>query len=41
MTQNSVSIPSQAQTPNPAKADVATAILTNVIEHLVWLFAPQ
>ena len=25
----------------PAKADIATAILTNVIEHLVWLFAPQ
>ena len=25
----------------PAKADIATAILTNVIEHLVWLFARQ
>ena len=25
----------------PAKADIATAMLTNVIEHLVWLFAPQ
>ena len=25
----------------PAKADIATAVLTNVIEHLVWLFAPQ
>ena len=24
----------------PAKADIATAILTNVIEHLVLLFAP-
>ena len=68
MTQNSVSIPSCAQTPKnprkmsktppysglgakpflgsglgakpflpppPAKADIATAILTNVIEHLV------
>ena len=55
MTQNSISIPSCAQTPkNPrkmsktppnsglgakpflgAKADIATAILTNVIEHLV------
>ena len=63
MTQNSISIPSSAQTPKtrwkisqtppdsglgakpflppPAKADIATAILTNVIEHLVWLFAPQ
>ena len=28
-------------TPPPAKADIATAILTNVIEHSVWLFAPQ
>ena len=27
--------------PPPAKADIATAILTNVIEHIVWLFAPQ
>ena len=27
--------------PPPAKADIATAILTNVIEHLVLLFAPQ
>ena len=27
--------------PDPAKGDIATAILTNVIEHLVWLFAPQ
>ena len=27
--------------PPPAKADTATAILTNVIEDLVWLFAPQ
>ena len=57
MTQNSISIPSCAQTPKnprkmsktppysglgakpflppPAKADIATAILTNVIEHLV------
>ena len=25
----------------PAKADIATAILTNVIEHLVLLVAPQ
>ena len=25
----------------PSKADIATAIWTNVIEHLVWLFAPQ
>ena len=25
----------------PAKADIATAILTNVIEHLVLLIAPQ
>ena len=64
MTQNSVSIPSWAQTPKnhrkmsktqpysglgakpflgppPAKADIATAILTNVIEHLVLLCAPQ
>ena len=57
MTQNSILIPSCAQTPKnprkmsktppnsglgakpflapPAKADIATAILTNVIEHLV------
>ena len=63
MTQNSISIPSCAQTPKnprnmsetppnsvlgvkpflppPAKADIATAILTNVIEHLVWLFPPN
>ena len=27
--------------PPPAKADIATAILTNVIEHLVWLFPPN
>ena len=27
--------------PPPAKADIATAILTNVIEHLVLLCAPQ
>ena len=28
--------------PPPAKADIATAIiLTNVIEHLVWLNSPQ
>ena len=27
--------------PPPSKADIATAIWTNVIEHLVWLFAPQ
>ena len=27
--------------PPPAKADIATAILTNVIEHLVSLCAPQ
>ena len=62
MTQNSISIPSCAQTPkNPrkmsktppysglgakpflppqAKVDIATAILTNVIEHLVLLFCP-
>ena len=63
MTQNSISIPSCAQTPKnprkmsktppysglgakpflpppPAKADIATAILTNVIEHLVLLFCP-
>ena len=26
--------------PPPAKADIATAILTNVIEHLVLLFCP-
>ena len=26
--------------PSPAKADIATAILTNVIEHLVLLFCP-
>ena len=63
-TQNSISIPSCAQTPKnprkmsktppysglgaksflgpppPAKADIATAILTNVIEHLVLLFCP-
>ena len=75
MTQNSVSIPSWAQTPknlrkmsktppysglgakpflgsglgakpflpppSPAKADIATAILTNVIEHLVLLLPPD
>ena len=74
MTQNSVSIPSWAQTPKnprkkskthhrlvsvrnrfwglvsvrnrfwpppPAKADIATAILTNVIEHLVLLLPPN
>ena len=62
MTQNSISIPSCAQTPKnprkmsktppysglgakpflapPTKADIATAILTNVIEHLVLLFCP-
>ena len=63
MTQNSISIPSCAQTPKnprkmsktppysglgakpflgppPAKADIATAILTNVIEHLVLLLPP-
>ena len=48
MTQNSISIPSCAQTPKnprkmpppPAKADIATAILTNGIEHLVLLFCP-
>ena len=63
MIQNSISIPSCAQTPKnpqkmsktppysglgakpflappPAKADIATAILTNVIEHLVLLFCP-
>ena len=27
--------------PPPAKADIATAILTKVIEHLVLLIAPQ
>ena len=27
--------------PPPAKADIATAILTNVIEHLVWVFPPN
>ena len=27
--------------PPPAKADIATAILTNVIEHLVLLFPPN
>ena len=27
--------------PPPAKADIATAILTNVIEHLMLLCAPQ
>ena len=74
MTQNSISIPSWAQTPKnprkmsktppnsglgakpflgsglgakpflgppPAKADIATAILTNVIEHLVLLLPPN
>ena len=66
MTQNSISIPSCAQTPKnprkmsktppysglgakpflglpppPAKADIATAILTNVIEHLVLLLPPN
>ena len=64
MTQNSMSIPSCAQTPKnprkmskkprilvsvrnrfwappPAKADIATAILTNVIEHLVLLLPPN
>ena len=62
MTQNSISIPSCAQTPkNPRKMsktppysglgakpflppqlklNIATAILTNVIEHLVLLFCP-
>ena len=29
-----------APPPPPAKADIATAILTNVIEHLVLLFCP-
>ena len=28
-------------TPPPAKADIATAILTNVIEHLVLLLPPN
>ena len=64
MTQNSISIPSCAQTPKnprkmsktppysglgakpflappPAKANIATAILTNVIEHLVLLLPPN
>ena len=63
MTQNSISIPSCAQTPKnprkmsktppysglgakpflapPAKADIVTAILTNVIEHLVLLLPPN
>ena len=63
MTQNSISIPSCAQTPKnprkmsrtppysglgakpflapPAKADIATVILTNVIEHLVLLLPPN
>ena len=64
MTQNSISIPSCAQTPKnprkmsktppysglgakpflappPTKADIATAILTNVIEHLVLLLPPN
>ena len=27
--------------PPPAKADIATAILTNVIEHLVLLLPPN
>ena len=36
-----VSVRNRFWPPAPAKADIATAILTNVIEHLVWLFAPQ
>ena len=36
-----VSVKTVFAPPPSAKADIATAILTNVIEHLVWLFAPQ
>ena len=36
-----VSVRNRSWAPPPAKADIATAILTNVIEHLVWLFASQ
>ena len=33
--------PFLAPPPPPAKADIATAILTNVIEHLVLLLPPN
>ena len=36
-----VSVRNRFWPPSPATADIATAILTNVIEHLVWLFPPQ
>ena len=36
-----VSVRNRFCPPPPAKADIATAILTNVIEHLVLLCAPQ
>ena len=39
--QNFVSVRNRFWAPPPAKADIATAILTNVIEHLVLLIAPQ
>ena len=35
-----VSVRNRFWPPPPAKADIATAILTNVIEHLVLLFCP-
>ena len=35
-----VSVRNRFWAPPPAKADIATAILTNVIEHLVLLFCP-
>ena len=36
-----VSVRNRFWPPPPAKADIATAILTNVIEHLVLLFPPN
>ena len=34
-------VPNSPSLPPPAKADIATAILTNVIEHLVLLLPPN
>ena len=36
-----VSVRNRFWPPPPAKADIATAILTNVIEHLVLLLPPN
>ena len=36
-----VSVRNRFWAPPPAKADIATAILTNVIEHLVLLLPPN